>query len=376
MKRIKTDCLGVRYILGNSKTTGKTERIYYINYYKNGKRVEEKAGRQFSNNMTPAKANNIRSMRIEGKQLSNNERRAKNNEIRLTKNVWTINKLWNEFHYQKSEEGLKSIKDDEYRYNSYLADTYGFKEVKDLKVAEVDNYRILLSKRLKPASVRQILGLLQRIIYFGFKKQLIPPLTFKIEMPKVNNLVTENLTSEQLNRLLKVLSEDHNINIANLMKLALFTGMRRSELFALQWDDIDLERGFIYIREPKSGKGEKIPVNNSAKEVLQYQIRTNSTYVFPGPFGNKLVNIKRTLDRIKKNAGLPKDFRPLHGLRHVYASLLASSGKVDMYQLQKLLTHKTPQMTQRYAHLHDDALKSASNVMDDIISNTIKSGNK
>jgi len=376
MKRIKTDCLGVRYILGNSKTTGKTERIYYINYYKNGKRVEEKAGRQFSNNMTPAKANNIRSMRIEGKQLSNNERRAKNNEIRLTKNVWTINKLWNEFHYQKSEEGLKSIKDDEYRYNSYLADTYGFKEVKDLKVAEVDNYRILLSKRLKPASVRQILGLLQRIIYFGFKKQLIPPLTFKIEMPKVNNLVTENLTSEQLNRLLKVLSEDHNINIANLMKLALFTGMRRSELFALQWDDIDLERGFIYIREPKSGKDEEIPVNNSAKEVLQYQIRTNSTYVFPGPFGNKLVNIKRTLDRIKKNAGLPKDFRPLHGLRHVYASLLASSGKVDMYQLQKLLTHKTPQMTQRYAHLHDDALKSASNVMDDIISNTIKSGNK
>ena len=41
------------------------------------------------------------------------------------------------------------------------------------------------------------------------------------------------------------------------------------------------------------------------------------------------------------------------GLRHVYASMLASSGQVDMYTLQKLLTHKSPAMTQRYAHLRD-----------------------
>jgi integrase len=40
--------------------------------------------------------------------------------------------------------------------------------------------------------------------------------------------------------------------------------------------------------------------------------------------------------------------------------MLASSGKVDMYTLQKLLTHKSPQMTQRYAHLRDEALKRAS----------------
>ena len=37
-------------------------------------------------------------------------------------------------------------------------------------------------------------------------------------------------------------------------------------------------------------------------------------------------------------------------------------GQVSMYELQKLLTHSSPQMTQRYAHLHDDALKKASGV--------------
>jgi site-specific recombinase XerD len=73
------------------------------------------------------------------------------------------------------------------------------------------------------------------------------------------------------------------------------------------------------------------------------------------------------VNRIKENAGLPKDFRALHGLRHVYASMLASSGKVDLYTLQKLLTHKSPIMTQRYAHLRDEALKEASKIAGDII---------
>ena len=73
------------------------------------------------------------------------------------------------------------------------------------------------------------------------------------------------------------------------------------------------------------------------------------------------------MNRIKTAAGLPKDFRPLHGLRHFYASMLASSGDVDMYTLQKLLTHKDPTMTQRYAHLRDEALHKASALAGSII---------
>jgi integrase len=47
--------------------------------------------------------------------------------------------------------------------------------------------------------------------------------------------------------------------------------------------------------------------------------------------------------------------------------MLASSGKVDLYTLQKLLTHKSPQMTQRYAHLRDEALKRASDLAGSLI---------
>jgi integrase len=55
--------------------------------------------------------------------------------------------------------------------------------------------------------------------------------------------------------------------------------------------------------------------------------------------------------------------------------MLASSGEVDMYTLQKLLTHKSPLMTQRYAHLRDEALKRASEVAGNIISGATKKKN-
>jgi integrase len=60
--------------------------------------------------------------------------------------------------------------------------------------------------------------------------------------------------------------------------------------------------------------------------------------------------IQRYVNAIRDRVGLPKDFRALHGLRHVYSSMFASSDKVDMFTLQKLMTRKSPAMTQRYAY--------------------------
>jgi integrase len=104
-------------------------------------------------------------------------------------------------------------------------------------------------------------------------------------------------------------------------------------------------------------------MNAQARTVLEGLSRTNSPYVFPGKYADiPRSNISTLLKRVREKAGLPDTFRPLHGLRHAFASWLASSGKVSMYELQKLLTHSSPQMTQRYAHLHDDALRRASDL--------------
>ncbi len=155
------------------------------------------------------------------------------------------------------------------------------------------------------------------------------------------------------------------------MLTALYSGMRRGEMFKLCWDDIDYERRFIYLRDPKGSVSQKIPLNGSLRKVFK-ELPQISKFVFPGKGGGQLVDISKSVNKIKAAAGIPKNFRALHGLRHVYATMLASSGKVDMYTLQKLLTHKSPQMTQRYAHLRDEALRDASDLADDIISSAMQ----
>jgi len=157
--------------------------------------------------------------------------------------------------------------------------------------------------------------------------------------------------------------------------MALFTGMRRGELFKLQWPDIDFERGFIHLRGPKGGRDQVIPLNEVARKVLESHPRDESPFVFPGRGGRQRTRYPKAIDRIREKAGLPKDFRPLHGLRHFFASQLASSGEVDMYLLQRLLTHRSPQMTMRYAHLRDDALRRASDLAGDLLNQAVN-GNK
>lgn len=89
----------------------------------------------------------------------------------------------------------------------------------------------------------------------------------------------------------------------------------------------------------------------------------DSEYVFPGKDGrSRMIDMNKQVNAIKAAAGLPKDFRPLHGLRHTFASV-AVSNSVPLSHVQKLLTHKDPTLTQRYAHLEDEALKNAANMV-------------
>ncbi len=254
-----------------------------------------------------------------------------------------------------------------------LKKSVGRKKPKDLSPLDIDRIRLNLQKEGKLTTAVPILEILRRTINFGVNRALVAPLKYKIQIPTLNNQVTEDLSPQQMTRLMTALDKDEDQLYANLMRLALYTGMRRGELFKLKWSDIDSDRGFVHIRDPKGGPDQKIPLNDAARDVFEAIPKIpKSEYLFAGKqSGTHLTDMRKSIARIKKNAGLPANFRPLHGLRHVYASMLASSGEVDMYTLQKLLTHKSPMMTQRYAHLRDEALKRASDLAGSIIAQTI-----
>lgn len=369
--RIQTGYKGVTYRIAKRIGGKGDERVYYVRYKKEGKTQEEKVGRQYADAMTPAKANNIRSELIEGRRLTRKERIVKEQaEKEANESRWTIDRLWNS--YIEGRTVNKTLKTDAGRYEKFLKEPFGDLEPLEIQQLEVKRLRLQTLKDKSPQTVVHILNLLERIVNYGYKSGLCDRLKFKVEKPKLNNIKMEDLTADQLEALLKAIDADDNIQAQNIMRMALFTGMRRGELFKLKWVDVDFEKGFINIRGPKGGIDQKIPMNDGARAILEKHPRTRSAYVFPGRGGRQRVDINKQVNRIKKRAELPRDFRPLHGLRHVYASMLASSGKVDMFTLQKLMTHKDPRMTQRYAHLRDEALKDASNVAADIVTGAMK----
>lgn len=157
---------------------------------------------------------------------------------------------------------------DTLNYKKYLKSEFGDKQPGELIRLDVDRFRINLCKKYAAQTVTHILNLLTWIINFGAKNGFCEPLRFKIQRPKINNIKTEDLSPEQLRKLLKVLNEDSNRQVAHLMKMALFTGMRRGELFKLKWEDIDFQRGFIHIRGPKGGKNATIPMSEQVIDLL------------------------------------------------------------------------------------------------------------
>jgi len=261
-ERIKTKYPGVYYI------TKGTEKIFYIYYRKNSKQIEEKAGFQYADDMTAAKAAGIRADRSKGKELSNTARREKVKAAKVAEaGKMTLSRLWEEYSTNKADS--KSLATDKGNFENHLKPDFGDKEPQQIIRLDVDRLRIKLLKKYKPQTIKHIFGLLKRIVHYGTARQLCQNLNFEIEPIKVDNQKTEDLTPEQLTKLLEAIDNSTDIEAANIMRLALYTGMRRGEMFKLKWNDIDFQRGFIAIKNPKGGVSQKIPMNEQARAVLE-----------------------------------------------------------------------------------------------------------
>ena len=123
----------------------------------------------------------------------------------------------------------------------------------------------------------------------------------------------------------------------------------------------DFDHALWTVPLSKSGKPRYIPLSKAALNVIERRRGNNSDYIFPNPKSDNPPNsIHDTWDRIRKNAGIP-DVR-IHDLRHNFASILVNHGR-SLYEVQKLLGHANISTTQRYAHLSQDTLKEATEIV-------------
>jgi integrase len=144
------------------------------------------------------------------------------------------------------------------------------------------------------------------------------------------------------------------------VRLLLFTGCRLREILHLRWSDVDLERGFLFLPDSKTGK-KTIVLNAPALAVLASLKRIGGYVIAGDNAGTKdekpRADLKRPWAAISARAGL--DSVRIHDLRHTFASFGASSG-LGLPVIGKLLGHKQSATTARYSHIDIDPARRAA----------------
>jgi integrase len=139
------------------------------------------------------------------------------------------------------------------------------------------------------------------------------------------------------------------------LDIALNTGMRRGEQFSATWDQVDLERGFIYLSKTKNGSDQFVHLNSKAKQVLT-ELKAIADERGLGPDDRLFLGRRgKPILEPKKWFGTPCKLAKVenvtwHTLRHTFASRLVMAG-VDLKTVQELMGHKSIAMTARYSHL-------------------------
>jgi len=210
----------------------------------------------------------------------------------------------------------------------------------------------------QPATVNRELAVLSKVFTLAVEAGAAtnnPCL--RVKKLRQDNARTRYLSEEEEGRLMSALGTRPHLR--PVVVLALNTGMRRGEILALKWEQVDLSRGVITVINTKSARDRMVPINARARaefEALRSLPKLNE-YVFRSPrTGGRLKWIKRAWGAACREAGLA-GFR-FHDLRHTAATRMGDTG-ADPFTIAEILGHADLRMTKRYTHATDEAKRRA-----------------
>jgi integrase len=142
------------------------------------------------------------------------------------------------------------------------------------------------------------------------------------------------------------------------IRLLIMTGARLREILHARWNEVDFERGILFLSDSKTGR-KPLYLNAPALEILASLPRLEGNpHVIPGmKEGQSRRDLKKPWEAITKAAGL--EGLRIHDLRHSHASVGAGAG-LSLPVIGKLLGHSQSATTSRYAHLANDPIRAAS----------------
>ncbi|MBI4806544.1 MAG: site-specific integrase [Desulfovibrio sp.] len=264
---------------------------------------------------------------------------------------------------------------DDTRLRLHILPALGLTALSNVTPNDIERIKNTLIKTKAPATVRQCLVLIHRVFSFCRQNHAkgghgpyymgdIP--TAAVRIPPVHNERERFLTRKEADHLVataRVISHD----MAEIILLALNTGLRRNEIQSMRWEHVNLENGSLSIPgvDGKRSKGKGVVYLNAiALDLLRQRKKTqgSATDVFPGQDGLKDISkiFRRIADAARLNEGIEDSRNKItfHSLRHTFASWLAQKG-TPLLTIKELLRHRSIEMTMRYAHLIPDAKREA-----------------
>lgn len=293
-------------------------------------------------------------------------------EAKKIREVPTLREFVEKEYTPHIKSRLRSWKDNQSRLNCRVLPVFGDQPMNTITRKQLADFHLSLQQEgLAGASSDHHIKLVRRIfnlaIEWGVVKDNPAAKALLFNEP---NQVENTLNEEELKRLLLVLHTHKRQTVCRLARLLLGTGARLSEGLHAKFSDFDIENRTwrISAAVSKSKKVRSVPLNDFALAVLD-EIQTDSEqkdgFLFMNPrSGERLKTVSKAWGEIRNAAGLPH-FRA-HDLRHQLASELINAGRT-LYEVQQVLGHSSPQVTQRYAHLTTATLQAAANSASDRI---------
>ncbi|MDR2947546.1 MAG: site-specific integrase [Candidatus Adiutrix sp.] len=336
------------------KHQGRPDQAWYIVYQKDGKRKWEKVG-WASEGYTAAMASHLRNERL----VQEREHGAVVNRDLTLDEAFSI--LW-----ERHARNLARAADERDRYKVHLQPILGARTMSSIAPTDVEKIRDdLVGKGRAPATVRHVIGQLGRIYNFMAKWDMYngknPVL--KVTLPREDNRRFRFLTPEEAEALLRELKA-RSEHVYCLAMMSLYTGMRAGEIMRMRGEHIDLANAQAWATKTKNSFDRAVYLPEPVMEMLRQKEITPGKLVFPRPKGGTYDRVSHVFDRAVNALGLNngrverRDRVVFHTLRHTFASGQVIQGQ-SLYMVGTLLGHKSPQMTQRYAHLAPEAQRAA-----------------
>lgn len=247
----------------------------------------------------------------------------------------------------------------DYRYmvKSWLKPQLGKRPLSSLDRADV--IRLQTAMKKTPARANTAIANLRKALNWAEDVGLRPQNTNPCRRIKMFRSKSRErfLSDEELERVAVALAEceaDGKITpfaVAGI-RIAIFTGMRKSEVCNLRWQDLDLDRGFAMLEDSKTGR-RPVYLPSAAVAVIKATPKVGP-YVVAGQDPKKpYQSLTAAWAVVRERAGLP-DVR-LHDLRHSFASVSITQG-TPLAVVGQMLGHADPRTTKRYAHLAAQAV--------------------